>query len=62
LSRLRAVIGLKPQITSMNFNVETWSMYRRKSPMKNDVVKLDRLRTLHLAEAGGGDRRIEPHR
>jgi hypothetical protein len=25
LSRLRAVIGLKPQLTSMNFNLETWS-------------------------------------
>jgi len=27
LSRLRAVIGLKPRIASMNFNVETWSMF-----------------------------------
>ena len=59
-SRLRAVIGLKPQIALMNFNVEAWSMYRRKSPMKNDVVELDGLQTLHLAEAGGGNRRIEP--
>jgi hypothetical protein len=25
LSRLRPVIGRKPQLASMNFNVETWS-------------------------------------
>ena len=27
---------------------------------KNDAVELDGLQTLPLAEAGGGDRRIEP--
>ena len=46
-SRLRAVIGLKPQIALMNFNVEAWSMYRRKSPMKRDTAELDGLQTLH---------------
>ncbi len=34
---LRAVIGTKPQFS----HVETWSVNRRKSPMKNDVKGLD---------------------
>jgi hypothetical protein len=29
LPRLRAVIGLKPELTSMNFDVETSSLCRR---------------------------------
>jgi hypothetical protein len=42
----------------MNFNVETWSVYRRKSFVKKDTAELDGPQALHLAEAGGGNRRI----
>jgi hypothetical protein len=57
---LCAVIGPRPLSTLDEFHVETWSVNRKKSRMKNDVVERDGLQTLHLADAEGADRRIEP--
>jgi hypothetical protein len=46
-----AVIGSNIEPTSMNFNVETWSVYWRKSPLKNEIVELDGQQTQRLAKA-----------
>jgi hypothetical protein len=37
---------------------QTWSVYRRKSFVKKDTVELAGPQAPHLAEAGGGNRRI----
>jgi hypothetical protein len=39
------VIEFEPQFTSMNFNVETLSVHRRESLMKNYVMEPDSLQT-----------------
>ena len=52
--------GLEGPLTSMNFTVETRSVYGRKFPVKDDIVKVYGLRAEHLAEAGCGDHRISP--
>ena len=51
LSWLRVVISLSSQADFDDFNSETLSVYGRKSPMRDGVVKLFDLKAEHLVEA-----------